>query len=60
MAENHNEWSDDHGVYPCITGSIVYHDMVMNRYTSMSTQEISYSEFLEKVEDGEKVESVEI
>ena len=32
--------------------------MVMNRYTSMSTSEISYSDFLQMVEDG-KVESVE-
>lgn len=33
--------------------------MVTNRFNQMSTQEISYSEFLEKVEAGE-VESVEI
>ena len=32
--------------------------MAMNRYTSMSTSEISYSDFLQMVEDG-KVESVE-
>ena len=32
--------------------------MVMNRYTSMSTSEISYSDFLQMVEEG-KVESVE-
>ena len=32
--------------------------MVMNRYSSMSTSEISYSDFLQMVEDG-KVESVE-
>lgn len=33
--------------------------MVTNRFNQMSTQEISYSEFLEKVEAGE-IESVEI
>ena len=33
--------------------------MVSNRFSQMSTQEISYSEFLEKVEAGE-VKSVEI
>ena len=32
--------------------------MVMNRYSSMGTSEISYSDFLQMVEDG-KVEAVE-
>ena len=38
--------------------SLFIMSMVMNRYTSMSTSEISYSDFLQMVEDG-KVESVE-
>ena len=38
--------------------SLFIMSMVMNRYTAMSTSEISYSDFLQMVEDG-KVESVE-